>query len=48
MKDTLIDLCAHQAWANAEHWRAIRAHAPAASDRAIRDRLHHIVLVEQL
>ncbi len=48
MKDTLTDMFAHQAWANAEHWRAIRAHAPAAADRAIRDRLHHIVLVEQL
>jgi uncharacterized damage-inducible protein DinB len=47
MKHVLSDLYGHQAWANAEHWRAIQAHAPAAADRAIHDRLHHIMQVQQ-
>lgn len=42
----LRELYAHQAWADAEHWRAIEAHAPALADKPIRDRLHHIHLVQ--
>jgi uncharacterized damage-inducible protein DinB len=47
MKSVLCDLYAHQAWASSEHWRAIRSHGPAATDPAIHNRLHHIMLVEQ-
>jgi uncharacterized damage-inducible protein DinB len=43
----LRDLYDHQAWADAEHWRAIDAWPPSRSDRAIRDRLHHIHLVQR-
>jgi len=42
----LDELYRHQEWADAEHWRALEAHPPALSDRAIRDRLHHIHLVQ--
>jgi uncharacterized damage-inducible protein DinB len=47
MEPVLHDLYRHQAWANAEHWRAIRGHEPAARDPAIYERLHHITLVTQ-
>jgi uncharacterized damage-inducible protein DinB len=47
MSAVLRDLYGHQAWADAEHWRAILAHAPAREDRAIRDRLHHLHLVQR-
>jgi uncharacterized damage-inducible protein DinB len=43
----LRDLHGHQAWADAESWRAIEAHPPARDDRAIRDRLHHIHIVQR-
>ena len=43
----LTDLYAHQAWADAEHWRAILAHQPAVDDTAVRNRLHHIHQVQQ-
>lgn len=43
----LRDLYGHQVWADAEHWRAIGAHAPARDDKAIRDRLHHIAIVQR-
>ena len=42
----LRDLYAHQAWADAEHWRAIAEHPDARDDRALRDRLHHIHFVQ--
>jgi len=38
MNSLLQDLLAHQAWADAEHWRAIELHAPAREDQAIHDR----------
>src|SRR5262245_11071784 len=41
MNPLLTDLYGHQAWADAQHWRAIGAHRPARDDRAIRRRLHH-------
>jgi uncharacterized damage-inducible protein DinB len=47
MNPILRDLYGHQVWADAEHWRAIEAHPPAAADKAIRDRLHHIHLVQR-
>ncbi len=37
---------AHQEWADAEHWRAIEAHPAALADKAIRERLLHIHLVQ--
>ena len=43
----LRDLYGHQAWADAEHWRAIGAHHPARDDGAIRRRLHHIHMVQR-
>ena len=42
----LEELYAHQEWADAEHWRAIEAHPPALADKAIRERLLHIHLVQ--
>jgi uncharacterized damage-inducible protein DinB len=42
MNPLLRDFCAHQFWADAEHWSAIEAHSAAAADVAIRSRLHHI------
>ena len=42
----LRDLCAHQAWADAEHWNAIGAHPGAREDAAIRQRLHHLHFVQ--
>jgi uncharacterized damage-inducible protein DinB len=47
MTTLLADLYGHQAWADAQHWRAIGAHQPARDDPAIRVRLHHIHIVQQ-
>jgi uncharacterized damage-inducible protein DinB len=47
MKELLRDLFAHQAWADALHWQAIRASPAATADPAIRERLHHIHLVQR-
>ena len=47
MNPLLRDFCGHQAWADAEHWRAIEAHPAAAQDDAIKHRLHHIHLVQR-
>ena len=46
MDSLLRDLYSHQAWADAEHWRAIEAHPAAREDDVIRRRLHHIHLVQ--
>jgi uncharacterized damage-inducible protein DinB len=46
MNPLLRDFCTHQAWADAEHWRAIEAHPPAAADAAMKARLHHIHTVQ--
>jgi uncharacterized damage-inducible protein DinB len=48
MNPLLRDLCGHQVWADAEHWRAIEAHPPAAQDSGIRNRLHHIHMVQRV
>jgi uncharacterized damage-inducible protein DinB len=47
MNGLLRDLFQHQTWADVEHWRAIGAHAAARDDRAIRNRLHHIAIVQR-
>ncbi|MFZ0957527.1 MAG: DinB family protein [Candidatus Sulfotelmatobacter sp.] len=46
MDSYLNELYAHQEWADAEHWRAIEAHPAAIADKAIRERLLHIHLVQ--
>ncbi len=46
MDSYLNELYGHQEWADAEHWRAIEAHAGAIDDKAIRERLLHIHLVQ--
>lgn len=46
MNSYLDELYAHQAWADAEHWRAFEAHPAALADKAIRERLFHIHLVQ--
>jgi len=47
MDSLLRDLYGHQVWADAEHWRAIGAHAAARDDKSIRDRLHHMAIVQR-
>ena len=47
MNPLLRDLYGHQIWDDAEHWRAIGAHTAARDDKAIRDRLHHIAIVQR-
>ena len=47
MNPLLRDLYGHQEWADAEHFRAIGVHPAARDDKAIRDRLHHIALVQR-
>ena len=47
MNSWLRDLYGHQAWADAEHWRAIEAHPAARDDGAIRNRVHHVHLVQR-
>src|SRR5215472_4855360 len=46
IRNSLHDLYRHQAWADAEHWRAIAAFDMARNDNVIRKRLHHIHLVQ--
>jgi uncharacterized damage-inducible protein DinB len=40
-------LYAHQAWADAALFTAVRKHDVAAKDKSLRDNLHHIVLVQR-
>jgi len=47
MRETLSDLYRHQAWADAELWRACEAHPEALADKALWERLHHIHLVQR-
>ncbi len=42
----LEELFAHQQWADAAHWRAFEAHPASLEDKAIRERLVHIHLVQ--
>jgi len=46
MSSYLEELLAHQEWADARHWQAFEGHADALEDRAIRERLLHIHLVQ--
>jgi uncharacterized damage-inducible protein DinB len=47
MNPLLVDLARHQSWADAEFWRALEQCEPATNDQAIRDRLHHLHLVQR-
>src|SRR5919109_1773901 len=47
MNGLLRDLLDHQLWADAEQWRAIGTNATARDDKTIRDRLHHLHLVQR-
>ena len=47
MFSLLRDMFAHQGWADAEQWRAIEAVTAARDDEAVRNRLHHIHVVQQ-
>ncbi len=42
----LRDLHRHQAWADAEYWKALDACPAALEDQALRKRLHHIAQVQ--
>jgi len=44
--DTLRDMWAHHAWADAEHWRAFEAFPAALKDAALFERLHHLHLTQ--
>jgi uncharacterized damage-inducible protein DinB len=47
MNPILRDLLDHQLWADVEQWTALAAHPPARDDRVIRERLHHLHLVQR-
>jgi uncharacterized damage-inducible protein DinB len=42
--ETLQELARHQAWADAEHWKALHANASLLEDAGIRKRLNHMVM----
>lgn len=43
----IVDLYRHQAWADAELWRALEAHGAALADAKVHERLHHIHHVQR-
>jgi uncharacterized damage-inducible protein DinB len=45
--DFLRDVIRHMEWADAEVWRAVRAHEPAGQDTRLRDLLTHLHLVQR-
>jgi uncharacterized damage-inducible protein DinB len=47
MNNLLVDLSRHQAWADAEYWRALGSCPPALDDEATRKRLHHLHQVQR-
>lgn len=46
MTTYLRELYLHQEWPDVEHWRAFEAFPAALADQKIRERLHHIHLVQ--
>jgi len=46
MQSYLTELCAHQEWADAEHWRVFEAHPLALADQTLCERLVHIHQVQ--
>ena len=47
MRELVADFYGHQAWADAEHWRALLAHPRALADPRLFERLHHIHAVQR-
>jgi uncharacterized damage-inducible protein DinB len=47
VRELLRDLYGHQEWADALHWAAFESHAGALQDERLRERLHHIHLVQR-
>jgi len=43
--ELLRDLARHQAWADAEHWKALRTNPALLADDQIRKRLKHMTMV---
>ena len=48
MNPLLRDFYGHQVWADAEQWHCIEAQPSAAGDVAIKNRLHHIHMVQRV
>jgi uncharacterized damage-inducible protein DinB len=46
--ELLTDLARHQAWADAAHWKTLRATAALLDDKEIRTRLNHMVMAEKM
>ena len=46
MNRLLRDLYYHQAWADAEHWKALESFPAALDDGVLRNRLHHYHFVQ--
>lgn len=47
MRELVGDLYGHQAWADAEHWRALLAQPGALGDARLFERLHHVHAVQR-
>jgi uncharacterized damage-inducible protein DinB len=46
--ELLLDLARHQAWADGEHWKALRENAALSEDAEIRKRLNHMVTAQTM
>jgi uncharacterized damage-inducible protein DinB len=46
--ELLKELARHQAWADEEHWRALRGNAALLEDTEIRKRLNHMLLAYEM
>jgi uncharacterized damage-inducible protein DinB len=42
--EILLDMARHQAWADAAHWKTLRANAALREDAEIRTRLNHMLM----
>jgi len=47
-RQTLTDMAKHQAWADAAHWKALRANPVLLEDGEIRKRLNHMVQASKM
>ena len=46
--ELLKELTRHQAWADAEHWKALHANSTLLEDKEIRKRLNHMVMAYEM